>query len=277
MFGIGQIPLPQPKSCNKYNALAPNRALSAFVRQAAVLRWCYILEAETSKQAQPWRPARRSAGNMTGSEVRCRCVIGPMLPFSRRIADIAWCQRSMGTRLVKNYLIGGLILLVTALVVGIEPVQRVINEATKQGTLRGAEACMKYSRSELLSESAVRATCVRTFQKQLYHGDHATGRAGPRIGQRTVSWEGTLQNKTPDHVTTWIGLSIFIYDADGSEQKFDAEMPIWINPLDEAEFRLEIPDLKPSQIDNIEFCDPNQLEGKTCVRWGVTNVMGLSI
>jgi hypothetical protein len=75
----------------------------------------------------------------------------------------------------------------------------------KQGTLRGVEACMEYSRSELLSEDAVKASCVVNFQKYIYNGDHATGRAGPRIDEQTVSWGGILENKTPDHVTTWIG------------------------------------------------------------------------
>lgn len=87
---------------------------------------------------------------------------------------------------MKNYLIAGLMCLVAALVIGIEPVQRVINEATQQGTLRGVETCMNYSRSDLLPEESVKATCVSIFQKPLFHSDHAAGRAGPLMDQRTV-------------------------------------------------------------------------------------------
>ncbi len=97
------------------------------------------------------------------------------------------------------------------------------------------------------------------------------------MDQRTVSWGGILQNKTADHVTTWIRISVSIYDADGTEQEFDAETPIWIDPLDEAEFRVELPDLKPEQLDNIEFCDHDDLAPTACITWGITDVMGLAI
>lgn len=183
----------------------------------------------------------------------------------------------MEANLLKNYLIGGLICLVAALVFGIKPVQQAINETLNQGTLRGVETCMSYSSSELLSTEAVRATCVKTFQKRLYHNDHATGRAGPRAAQQTVSWSGVLENKTPDHVTTWIEVSVSIYDAEGSEQEYSSETRIWIDPLDEAEFRVELPDLEPKKLDEIEFCDYEDVAPTACVTWGVTDVMGLSI
>jgi hypothetical protein len=178
---------------------------------------------------------------------------------------------------VKNYLIWGLICLLAALVFGIKPVQRVINEAANRGTLRGAETCMNYSASELLSPEVIRATCVQSFQKRLYGRDHATGRAGPRIDQRTVSWVGTLKNKTSEHVTTWIRISVIIFDADGAKQERFAETPIWIDPLGEAEFRVELPDLGREQLDDIDFCNDDDESPKACITWGITDVMGLAI
>jgi hypothetical protein len=104
--------------------------------------------------------------------------------------------------LVKNFIIGGLLCRVAALVIGVEPLQRFVNETTSIGTLRGVEACLSYSSSELLSTEAVRSTCVMAFQKPFYANDHAIGKAGPRLDQRSVSWGGFLENKTHDHVTT---------------------------------------------------------------------------
>lgn len=178
---------------------------------------------------------------------------------------------------MKNYLIGGLICLVAALAFGIEPVQRVINEASSRGTLRGVETCMDYSKSELLSQAAVRATCVKSFQIRFYGPDHATGLAGPRIDQGKVVWSGTLTNKTPDHVTTWIQIAVTIFGADGTKQEVFGETPIWIDPLGEAEFRVELPDLEREQLDAIESCDNDDKAPKACIAWGVTEVMGLAI
>ncbi|MFX0544770.1 hypothetical protein ACEWPL_004415 [Roseovarius sp. S1116L3] len=177
----------------------------------------------------------------------------------------------------KNYLIGGLACLVAALVFGITPVQRVMNEMVNKGTLRGVENCLSYSKSELLSAEAVKSTCVRNFQKRLYNNDHATGLAGPQWDERTVSWAGDLENKTSHHVTTWIRVSVGLYDADGNKNEFLADTPIWIDPLDEAEFRVELGELKPEQIENIEFCELDDLAPTACMTWGVTDVMGLSI
>lgn len=178
---------------------------------------------------------------------------------------------------MKNYLIFGLLFLTTALIIGIEPVQRVVNEATRKGTLQGVESCINYSSSELLSEQAIRATCVRAFQKRLYHRDHATGRAGPGTNQQTVGWEGTLENKTPDHVTTWVQMVVDIYDEEGTRKEYFAETPIWIDPLDEADFSVDLLDVKPEQFENFEFCDHDDPAPKSCVTWGVKGVMGVTI
>jgi len=183
----------------------------------------------------------------------------------------------METGQLKNYLIIGLLVLIAALVIGIEPVQRVVNEATQKGTLKGIESCMNYSSSDLLSEHAIRATCVRTFQKRLYQNDHATGRAGPRMNQRTVGWGGTLENKTPDHVTTWVKISVSIFDEEGKEKEYSAETPIWIDPLDEAEFSVDLPDVKHEQFESFEFCDHDNPAPKACVTWGVMEIMGVTI
>jgi len=178
---------------------------------------------------------------------------------------------------VKNYIIAGLIFVLAALVFGIGSVQRVINETANRGTLRGAETCIDYSASKLLSLDAIRAKCVQSFQRRLYGNDYATGLAGPQIDQQTVVWSGTLANKTPDHVTTWIRISVSIFDVGGNEQEFFAETPIWIDPLGEAEFRVQLPDLEREQLDDIEPCDLDDEAPKACLVWGVTDVMGLSL
>lgn len=179
--------------------------------------------------------------------------------------------------LVKNFIIGGLLCLVAFLVIGVEPLQRFVNETTSKGTLRGVESCLSYSSSELLSTEAVRSTCVLVFQKPLYADDHATGKAGPRIDQWSVSWAGLLENKTHDHVTTWIRLSVGIFDAEGNEHAFSAETPIWIDPLAQTEFRVELPDVNAEQFDNLEFCESEDAAPKSCISWGITEVMGLSL
>ncbi len=178
---------------------------------------------------------------------------------------------------VKNYLIGGLLCLVAALAFGIEPVQRVINEATNRGTLRGVERCLDYSKSELLSQDAVRATCVQSFHTRLYLPDLATGRAGPEIDQGRMGWGGMLENKTSDHVTTWVRVAVSIFDADGKKNEVFAEIPTWIDPMGEAKFWVELPDVEREQFNGIEFCNDDDKAPKACMAWGVTDLMGLTI
>ncbi len=178
---------------------------------------------------------------------------------------------------MKNYLIGGLVCLLAALAFGIEPVQRVINEAANQGTLRGVEKCMNYTKSELLSQDAVKATCIQSFQKPLYLPDLATGEAGPLMDQGNVAWGGTIKNKTPDHVTTWIRIAVAVFDLEGNKQEVFAETPVWIDPMGEAEFRVELQDLDREQLDDLAFCDLDVEAPKACMGWGITDVMGLAI
>lgn len=178
---------------------------------------------------------------------------------------------------MKNYLIGGLICLVAALTIGIEPVQRFMNEAVNRGTLRGVEKCMDYSKSELLSQEAVKASCVQSFHRRPNLPGLATGQAGPRIDNEVVGWAGRLENKTSDHVTTWIEIVVILFDKEGKEKEFFAETPIWINPLGEAEFRVEFPDLEPKRLDELKFCDRDDEAPMDCMDWGVADVMGLAI
>ncbi|EET49649.1 hypothetical protein [Thalassobium sp. R2A62] len=178
---------------------------------------------------------------------------------------------------MKNFIIGGLLCLLAALFFGVEPLQRFVNETTSKGTLRGVETCLSYSSSELLSTEVVRSTCTLAFQKPLYGNDNATGKAGPRIDQQLVSWGGLLENKTDDHVTTWIRLSVGIFDTEGNEQTFSVETPIWIEPLAQTEFKVELPDVNAEQFDNLEFCELEDVARKSCMSWGITEIMGLSL
>ncbi|MDG1532689.1 MAG: hypothetical protein P8Q99_15235 [Paracoccaceae bacterium] len=179
--------------------------------------------------------------------------------------------------MVKNYIIGGLLCLVAALVIGIEPLQRFVNETRNHGTLKGVETCLSYSSSELLSTEAVRSICVLAFQKPLYSNDHATGKAGPHIDRQTVSWSGLLENKKHDHVTTWIRLKVGIFDAEGIEQSFSAETIIWIDPLDQTEFSVELPDVSAEQLEKLEFCELEDAAPKSCISWGISELKGLSL
>ena len=178
---------------------------------------------------------------------------------------------------MKNYLIAGLICLVAALTIGIEPVQRLVNEASNHGTLRGVEKCMDYAKSELLSQEAVKASCVESFHVTLYIPELATGKARPRVDQGIAGWEGTLENKTADHVTTWVKIGVSIYDADGKEQQAFAETPLWIDPMGKATFQVELPDIKAEQLESIEYCDLDEQAPKSCMSWGVTDIKGLAI
>lgn len=103
------------------------------------------------------------------------------------------------------------------------------------------------------------------------------GKGGPQFDQEKVNFAGTLANKTPDHVTTWIGISATVYDAEGTKQEVLAETPIWIAPMGEADFLLELPDLKREQFDDIKFCELDDKAPKACVVWDMTEVKGLAI
>ncbi len=178
---------------------------------------------------------------------------------------------------MKNYVIGGLICLLASLAIGIKPVQKMINEAMNHGTLKGVETCISYSNSELLSVDSVKATCVRAFQKQLYSDANTTGSAGPRYNQEIVSWGGYLENKVVDYVTTWVRISVSVYNEEGAKQEYLAETPIWIDPLGKKSFEVKLPDVGRKQFENNEFCGNVNSAPISCITWGVEEVMGLSI
>ena len=183
----------------------------------------------------------------------------------------------MQTGKIKNYLIGGLLCIVLMLVFGFKPVYRVMNEAVNRGTVNAVEMCLDYTRGEVLSEEAVKAVCVSTFQKRLLGNEYAFGRAGPRLVLDGVRWGGTLQNDTVDHVTTWVQVAVNVYDENGSEQKALADTQVWLEPMDETEFEVEVPDLKQEQINDLDFWDLDMPNPKSCFSWGVVAVKGLSI
>ncbi len=178
---------------------------------------------------------------------------------------------------MKNYLIGALACLVAALTIGVEPVQRFMNESINRGTLRGVERCIDYAKSELLSKDAIKASCVQVFHKRLYLPDLASCQAGPRIDKEVVHWGGRLENKTADHVTTWVQIVVIVFDGEGKEKETFAETPIWIDPMGEAEFRVELPDLDAKHLASIEFCDDGDEKPKSCMTWAVAEVKGLVI
>lgn len=183
---------------------------------------------------------------------------------------------TLKVKFLKNYLIAGLGCLIAMLIIGVEPVIRFTNEAINRGTLRGVERCMDYEQSAPLSKEAVKTFCAQSFQIQMYLPELASGKAGPRVEQDSVRWEGRLENKTADHVATWVKIVVVIFDKDGKEQESYAETPIWIDPTGEAEFTLEYPDLKPDQFDDLEFCGDNNTP-KKCFAWSIAEVKGLKI
>jgi hypothetical protein len=183
----------------------------------------------------------------------------------------------MQTGKIKNYLIGGLLCIVLMLAFGIKPVQRVMNEAVKRGTVNAVEICLDYTRGELLSEEAAKVVCASNFQKRLLGSEYAFGRAGPRLVLDELRWGGTLRNDSVDHVTTWVQIAVYVYDENGSEQKILADTQIWLEPMGETEFEVEISDLTEEQINDLDFCDLDMPNPKSCFSWGVVSVKGLSI
>ena len=185
--------------------------------------------------------------------------------------------RSVGIDPMKNYVIAALVVLVVLLAVGFAPIERATNEVLRHGSLTGVENCIEYSKSDLLSGDAVKAACVRAFEKPLYSSESATGRAGPSFFQGIVRWTGNLENKTSDHVTTWVAISVSVYGEDGSEREFSADTSIWIDPLRSADFSVTLRALELSILDDIEFCELTDDEPKSCMSWGVTDVRGLEV
>ena len=78
-------------------------------------------------------------------------------------------------------------------------------------------------------------------------------------------------------MTTWIRLSVRIFDEEGNEEVFSAETPIWIDPLGQAEFGVGLPDVNPEQFDNLDFCERDDAAPTSCISWEITEMMGLSL
>lgn len=178
---------------------------------------------------------------------------------------------------MKNYLLAGMACIIAAMAMGIDPVLRFVNETSNRGTLKGVENCIEYEQSELISEESVKALCVQKFHRPLYLQELATGKAGLRAEGDAVSLEGKLENKTPNHVTTWVKLLIFIIDDEGKEKEVFAETSIWIDPTSEAEFKLEFPDLAPKEFENLAHCEEENSAPMSCFGWSIAEIMGLAI
>ena len=67
------------------------------------------------------------------------------------------------------------------------------------------------------------------------------------------------------------------YDADGDKEDFQAETRIWIDPMSSTYFSVELPEMTPGQLENIEFCDRDDVQLKACMMWTITEIMGLTI
>lgn len=78
-------------------------------------------------------------------------------------------------------------------------------------------------------------------------------------------------------MTTWLKISVSVFDANGIEREVFAETSIWIEPKGKAEFLVELPDLEPDQFKDVEFCDMEDKAPKGCMGWGITDLMGLAI
>jgi hypothetical protein len=64
---------------------------------------------------------------------------------------------------------------------------------------------------------------------------------------------------------------------EGNEETFSAETPIWIDPLAHTEFKVELHDANAEQFDNLEFCESEDAAPTSCISWGITEMMGLSL
>jgi len=157
----------------------------------------------------------------------------------------------------------------------LQSVKQTANEALRAGTLKGVETCVAYSKSDLVSAETTRNVCIESFQKVLYNSDLATGRAGPRVASGSVSLGGSLENKTPDFVTTWVKVSFALYDSSGKEKEFLADTYIWIEPRSSADFSVELPELKPDDVQSVEFCDHDDDTPKSCMSWGIVKMKGI--
>ncbi len=163
------------------------------------------------------------------------------------------------------------------LIIDFPKVQQTANEALRDGTLKGVEACVEYSKSELVSAETTRNACSARFQNPLYNNDFATGRAGPAFEAGAVLLKGSLENKETSHVTTWVALSFSIFDAEGKESEFPADIFIWIEPRSSTEFSVALPDLEPEKVRDLKFCDLDDENRKSCMSWGMKGIQGIEI
>ena len=163
------------------------------------------------------------------------------------------------------------------LINGVTPIKRTVNEFANMGVLEGVERCLEYSSSELVSPETVRDLCTQKFRKPIYDGDAATGRAGPREIGGTVYLVGTINNKLPNFITTWVQFEFSIYDDIGSERAIRTASVFWIEPLSSSDFQVELPDIKSADFAGFEFCPHDESEKKRCIAWGTPRIEGIKL
>ncbi len=178
---------------------------------------------------------------------------------------------------MKNFIILICLCAAAYILYDLQSVKLALNKSLRDGTLQGVENCVAYSRSELVSVETTRNVCVENFHIELFDGDFATGRAGPKDMSGEAGWAGTLENKTAGHVTTWVRVSVSLFDADGKEKEYEANTYVWIEPQSSTNFQVGLSELAPSELKSVEFCDRDDGSPKSCVSWGIVRIKGIKI
>ncbi|WP_339718268.1 hypothetical protein [uncultured Maritimibacter sp.] len=163
-----------------------------------------------------------------------------------------------------------------------KPVRETINEITNHGKLAGVANCIELSPQGLLSEEAVRGSCIAKFQTELppWVAQSFDGRGGPSSLGKDKVFSGVITDSPDEYVITKFRVSVVTYASEGDEPDHaSAVVEGWFEPGSQyVEFTsLPLDDLPKSwgEIDGMAGCDGE--EKRDCWTWTIVGTWGLAL
>lgn len=160
-------------------------------------------------------------------------------------------------------------LLATALFLsGCKPVERFINETFNKGTITGLNACLAYTRDDLLSEEAARRHCASRFTEEIVNFNEAIEAEAILQGS---ALNARIKNTTSRYVIESLGYALALKNSQGKSKQFYArEDGLWVEPSSAHERRIDFVDAR-------SWNTPENCAKGDCWDWSITRARGFRL
>jgi hypothetical protein len=169
-----------------------------------------------------------------------------------------------------------------ALLGACKPMDTLWNDIYGNGTIQGAETCMKQRQSDLITDRAVRRTCIEEFEVSLSteEVDRFGGKGWvTKINDEVVFKAGFTHDLT-DWVVTRVEVQLSLKEAETDipfgGKDFSVDSIVWIEAhTDGTTWTSREVENAPTGMEDIPWCRPNTTS--KCLNWMITDAKGLKI